>query len=178
MGEQKASLAEQWRRKTKEKRRGKAVPLLLPSGMTVMISRPPIETWFGTAKLPEHLSKIVVDVFSVDLPEQMQEKMESFSDEDNTQIIAFFNRLLIEGVTDPTIVDKSEEELADSEYALADIDEEDRASIIYNLLQGVPTQPIDTVNGGEVSMEALETFRSGSGSISTGEIGGEVHSPS
>jgi hypothetical protein len=176
MSGRRASTPAEWRAAQAIKRRGKAVPLLLPSGGTVMIVRPPIETWFGTRKLPESLAAVVVSVFSTERAEDMNQKIEALTEQDNAQLVKFMNRLLMEGVAEPIIVDKEWDELAEGEMALADIDEEDRGHIMYHIMEGVPLQAVET-RGGEIELDALDSFREGSDSSGDGPTSGEVLIP-
>lgn len=172
----KAVSAKEWRRRRQQRARGRAVPLTLPNGLAIMISRPPIETWFGTSKLPERLSRNVINVFDVqmddpDLQKKVDEKMAAMPPEESAELVRFFNRLLLEGVVEPMLVDKDPDDCTDDEYALSDLDEEERATIIYTLMQGVPDQLVQTEHGGEVSMQGLDRFRDQPGGAPAGEAG-------
>jgi hypothetical protein len=159
--------ADEWRQRKEEKMRGKAVPLTLPSGLVIKLARPPIQTWFGTAKLPETLSKNVINIFGTtteeadpDKAEQiMNEKVKMMSEKDQIDLVNFMNRLLLESVIEPQLVDKDPRQCTKNEFALSDLDEEERAYILFAIMAGVPDQPVPVANGGEVSVEQLGKFR-------------------
>lgn len=174
--------AEEWRQKKAEQKRGKAVPLLLPqTGVTIMVTRPQISSWFGTKKLPERLSNNVVKVFHVEterdgsLSKQVEENIAALSEEENAELVGFFNRILMEGVVEPKLVDKEPEECGPDEMALSDLDEEERAFILFSFLEGLPSQSVPTSEGGEVSVGQLDRFRDQPGGPGAGEDGGEVY---
>lgn len=169
------STADEWRKRKDERARGKAVPLTLPSGVIVKLVRPPMQTWFGTAKLPETLSKNVMSIFGTeptssdpDVAEKvLNDKVAAMSEEDQIELVNFMNRLLLEAVVEPQLVDKDPKDCAENEFALADLDEEERAFILYVIMAGVPDQPVPVANDGEVSLEQLQKFRPKKRSTST-----------
>jgi len=176
------STADEWRQRRIERARGKAVPLTLPSGIIIKLVRPPLQTWFGTAKLPETLSKNVISIFGPNLDTSdsetaekvLNEKVAAMSETEQIALIDFMNRILLEAVVEPRLVDKTSEECEDGEFALSDLDEEERAFILYAVMSGVPDQLVPVANGGEVSIEQLGKFRSGERSTDTRKTRGKV----
>lgn len=147
-----------WRQKAWEARKLKGVPLDLPSGATIKVVRPRFESWFGTAKLPAALASNVVKVFGTLDLDSMEKAMQELEVDEQNAIAKFMNDSVMAAVVEPRVVDKPENEIdPETEMALTEIGDEDRAWImLWVFEEGLPNMPVAT-EGGEVPMASLKS---------------------
>jgi len=181
------STATQWREKAREQREANAVPLPLPSGAVVMATRPPIEVWVSSGKMPQTLTADVQRVFGETKgdPDEIEAAFEELGEERSARLLVFIRDAVNAAIVRPRIVltvegvertygaridgvptgDKDAETglpvvrtlLAD-EISAAEVPPGDHAYIFGWILQGCPDVPVKTVRG-DVTVETVRTFR-------------------
>jgi hypothetical protein len=136
----------------------KAIELELPSGLTVLVRRPPLQMWIAAGKLPENLVRTMLKNHQGGPPQVPDMTPEQFK-----ELFGFMRQTIVATVVQPRIVDPptSEDEISPDDVPL-----EDGMFIFQWALAGgqTPTQQrqaMAAVEGGQVQVDAtdLRTFR-------------------
>jgi hypothetical protein len=104
MSQQPVSTGAQWRERARQTQQAAAAPLPLPSGATVRIARPPIETWVSSGRIPETLSRDVIAAFGKDDPEEREAAIAEMGEERAQEVVGFMRDIVVEAVVEPKIV--------------------------------------------------------------------------
>jgi hypothetical protein len=152
-----ASSATEWRAKADAQREAQAVPLELPSGATVMVSRPPIALWVAHGRIPQTLTEDLHRVFveTEGDPDEVEEAFEEIGEKRSGAILVFMRDAVKAACVKPRIV---ETPASEEEISPADIPLEDFSAIFAWVIQGSPSVPVKTADG-EVSVQSLRNFR-------------------
>jgi hypothetical protein len=186
-GQSGPSTAQAWREAAAKERGRLAVPLRLPSGMTVTAVRPEIEMWFGTGRLPQTLSADIVRVFG--RPDEIEAAFEEMGEARAADVMMFMRRCVEETVQNPVITPRVNgvhfatrvrmegvplenvepdpktglplvRPLRDNEIAPEEVPLRDFAFIVQWVTEGSPEVPV-RMKGGTVPHSAVRKFRAG-----------------
>ena len=150
--------ASAWRAKAEDEADVPTVPLTLPSGAVIKARRIPLEGWLATGKLPQVMVREFLDAHpDDDEGAATQRAQESLSRDPETTLetLQAMRRVVVWSVVWPRIVEGARGE---GEIDPMDIPDRDFFFIFGWALNGAPDVPVRTKEG-EVSVDALKTFR-------------------
>lgn len=136
--------------------KGLVCQLKMPSGVTVLATRPPIAEWVAFGLLPQHLTALVLKGAQENglTPASMAGDVIN-SSESLQQLAGFIREILTWSIIEPRIVDVP---TSTKEIAAARVPDKDLMFILNWVKELSPGVPVPTTEG-TTSVGALETFR-------------------
>jgi hypothetical protein len=150
----------EWRKRSEELALAKTTILELPSGVSVLVRRPPLVAWLRNGKLPETMTKLIAR--QADEPQGLQTLQSQMatgivrqSPEDQLAMIRLMQEMVLYAVVKPKLVIG----VANSpdEIGLAEVPEEDADFLFEWVMKGSAEVPIPTKEG-EVEPQGLANF--------------------
>lgn len=155
------------------------IPLKLPSGATVEVTRPDLEIWFTSGALPQELLDVLLGVHSLDASEEIAAERARLAEESvmsdpvkARQALIFMREAVCAAVVKPRIKLGA---LGTDEIEPSRVPPDDFKFIFQWVLQGCPGVPV-AVEGGVVAVEDVRRFRDVSGVRDVGDHGKDIPS--
>lgn len=147
--------------------------LPLPSGRTVLVTRPPLAQWYMFGQLPEALTSLALRTVGkrTEPLDPQTVAMELMKDPEPLKGLAQYIRQILEyAVVKPRIRENAS---GPNEILPAKVPPGDLQFLLDWVQKGCPGVPVETANG-VVSDESLRTFRGGEAGETTPGIGDDV----
>lgn len=143
-----------------------------PSGAVVVIRRISLATLAMSGRVPEVLLGSFLEGIKALDELQGNKNKEDITPSQLAKSTPVMDAVIIAALESPRVVLDNPQ---DDEICVRDIPDEDRLFIFNQALKGSPSVPVE-MEGGEVSVDDLQTFREDGEFLSTGEDGEGVQS--